>query len=185
MDACTHEEADTRVFLHAADWLKQGHKKVIIRTADTNVVVLAISFVEEIKMEELCVAFGTGKYFRYIATHAIASSLAADKSRALPASEWTKDNHGSHYGQHFVRLRTRTTRRCTVAANKTVKQDASVQLPTCHVLPYAALEETAMQTSLMTAFESSSRFCELLQLHFCSSYEFTQSCRNIRLRLLN
>ena len=36
-------------------------------------------------MEELCVAFGTGKYFRYIATHAIASSLAADKSRALPA----------------------------------------------------------------------------------------------------
>ena len=72
---------------------------------------------------------------------------------------WTKDNHGSHYGQHFVRLRTRTTSRCTVASNKTVKQDASVQLPTSHVLPYATLEETAMQTSLMTAFESSSRFC--------------------------
>ena len=59
----------------------------------------------------------------------------------------------------FVRLRTRTTSLCTVAANKTVKQDASVQLPTSHVLPYASLEETAMQTSLMTAFESSSRFC--------------------------
>ena len=28
---------------------------------------------------------------------------------------------------------------CTVAANKTVKQDASVQLPTSHVLPYATL----------------------------------------------
>ena len=42
---------------------------------------------------------------------------------------------------------------------KTVKQDASVQLPTSHVLPYATLEETATQTSLMTAFESSSRFC--------------------------
>ena len=46
-----------------------------------------------------------------------------------------------------------------MAANKTVKQDTSVQLPTSHVLPYAALEETAMQTSLMTAFEYSSRFC--------------------------
>ena len=72
---------------------------------------------------------------------------------------WTKDNHGSHYGQHFIRLRTRTTSRCTVVANKTVKQDTSVQLPTSHVLPYATLEETAMQTSLMTAFEYSSRFC--------------------------
>ena len=48
---------------------------------------------------------------------------------------------------------------CTVAANKTVKQDASVQLPNSHVLPYATLEETAMQTSFMTAFESSSWFC--------------------------
>ena len=47
----------------------------------------------------------------------------------------------------------------TVASNKTVKQDASAQLPTSHVLPYAALEETAKQTSLMTAFESSSQFC--------------------------
>ena len=53
---------------------------------------------------------------------------------------WTRDNHGSHYGQHFVRLRTRIMSRCTVAANKTVKQDASVQLPTSHVLPYATLK---------------------------------------------
>ena len=46
-----------------------------------------------------------------------------------------------------------------MASNKTVKQDASVQLPTSHVLPYATLEAIAMQNSLMTAFESSSRFC--------------------------
>ena len=45
----------------------------------------------------------------------------------------TKDNHGSHYVRHFVRLRTRTTSRSTVAANKAVKQDASVQLPASHV----------------------------------------------------
>ena len=60
-------------------------KKIIIRIADTDVVVLAISVVEEIKMEELWVAFGTGKRFRYTAAHVIASSLGADKSRALPA----------------------------------------------------------------------------------------------------
>ena len=58
--------------------------KIIIRIADTDVVVLAISVVEEIKVEEMRVAFGTGKHFRYTAAHAIASSLGADKSRALP-----------------------------------------------------------------------------------------------------
>ena len=60
-------------------------QKIIIGTADTDVVVLAISAVEEIKVEELRIAFGTGKHFRHIAAHAIASSLGADKSRALPA----------------------------------------------------------------------------------------------------
>ena len=60
-------------------------KKIIIRIVDNDVVVLAISVVEEIKVEELWVAFGTGKHFRYAAAHAIASSLGADKSRALPA----------------------------------------------------------------------------------------------------
>ena len=63
--------------------MKQGHKKTI-RTADTD-VVLAICAVEEIKVEELWVAFGTGKHFRYTAAHVIASSLGANKSRALPA----------------------------------------------------------------------------------------------------
>ena len=56
-----------------------------MRVADTDVVVFAISVVEEIKVEELWVPFGTGKHFRYIAAHAIVSSLGADKSRALPA----------------------------------------------------------------------------------------------------
>ena len=37
-------------------------KKVIIRIVDTDVVVLAISVVEEIKVEELWVAFATGKH---------------------------------------------------------------------------------------------------------------------------
>ena len=55
-------------------------KKIIIRNADTDVVVLA-----QIKVEELWDAFETGKHFRYTAAHAIASSLGADKSRVLPA----------------------------------------------------------------------------------------------------
>ena len=50
-------------------------------------------------MEELWVALGTGKHFRYIAAHAIASSLGADKSIALPAFQTvTKCDTVSFFG---------------------------------------------------------------------------------------
>ena len=79
MSGCTYEEADTRVFLHATDCVKQGQKKILIRTADTDVVLYLQSLLlKKIKVEELWVALGTGKHFRYIAAHAIATSLGAD-----------------------------------------------------------------------------------------------------------
>ena len=34
---CTHKEADTRMLLHAADGVKQGRQKIVIRTVDTDV----------------------------------------------------------------------------------------------------------------------------------------------------
>ena len=39
---CSQEEADTRLFLHLADAVQKGSKKVTIRTVDTDVVVLAV-----------------------------------------------------------------------------------------------------------------------------------------------
>ena len=43
---CNHEEADTRVFLHVKDMTQQGYTKMVIRTVDTNVLVLAVSVYE-------------------------------------------------------------------------------------------------------------------------------------------
>lgn len=60
---CTHEEADTRMLLHAADAAREGFKKITLWTVDTDVVVLAIAHVSELDIEELWVAFGTGKNF--------------------------------------------------------------------------------------------------------------------------
>ena len=40
---CSQEEADTHIFLHAADIVRKGYKKVSIRTVDTDVVVLAVA----------------------------------------------------------------------------------------------------------------------------------------------
>ncbi len=38
---CTHEEVDSSIMLHVADACHQGHRKILIRTFDSDVVVLA------------------------------------------------------------------------------------------------------------------------------------------------
>ena len=40
-----HEEADTRIFVHVADAAKQGHRSIVVRTNDSDVVVIAVSVV--------------------------------------------------------------------------------------------------------------------------------------------
>ena len=43
-----------------------GYWKVMIRTIDTDVVVLAVSKMQDIDVDELWIAFGSGKHFRYL-----------------------------------------------------------------------------------------------------------------------
>ncbi|KAG7159537.1 hypothetical protein Hamer_G004177 [Homarus americanus] len=44
---CNHEEADTRMMVHAADALECGHRRILIRTVDTDVVILAVALANE------------------------------------------------------------------------------------------------------------------------------------------
>lgn len=50
---CTHQEADTRIFLHAVDAVNHGHQKITIRTVDKAIVILAISLVSQIHLTEV------------------------------------------------------------------------------------------------------------------------------------
>lgn len=63
MIECSHEEADTRLVLHAYHASQFGYRKILIRTVDTDVVVLAVSRVQDLSVDEIWIAFGTGKYF--------------------------------------------------------------------------------------------------------------------------
>ena len=38
-----HEEADTRIVLHVNDALQRGANKIIIRTVDTDVIIILIA----------------------------------------------------------------------------------------------------------------------------------------------
>ena len=82
---CTHEEADTRMFIHVADAIHSGYKRIILRSCDSDVLVIAIACVQDLCLDELWIAFGSGKTFRYIPAHSIARTIGPEKSRALLA----------------------------------------------------------------------------------------------------
>ena len=83
LSPCTHEEADTRLMLHVADSVRNGLKKIMVRSVDTDVVVIAISIIHKVDLCEPWIAFGTGKSFRYISVHGIARQLGHAKSQGL------------------------------------------------------------------------------------------------------
>lgn len=63
-----------------------GAKRVLIRSSDTDVVVLAVSFfpsLRDVGLLELWVLFGSGKHRRYVAAHNIAEFLGDKKAVAL------------------------------------------------------------------------------------------------------
>ena len=64
LSPCNHEEADTRLLLHAFDATKRQ-----IRTVDSDVLVIADALCNEIKTEQLWIAFGTGQNLRYLPVH--------------------------------------------------------------------------------------------------------------------
>lgn len=84
MMECSHEEADTRLVLHAYHASQSGYRKILIRTVDTDVVVLAVSRLQDLNVDEIWIAFGTGKHFRYLPIHSIAEQLGPQRSKALP-----------------------------------------------------------------------------------------------------
>ena len=83
MAPCSHKEADSRILLHVSDTVNQGHKQIMIHTSDTDILVLAVSSVNELFLESLWLAFGNGRNFSYISVHEIAAHLGLWKSVTL------------------------------------------------------------------------------------------------------
>ena len=84
LTACNHEEADTRMFIHVKHASARGLKKVLIRTVDTDVVILAIAYARKLELQELWIAFGVGNHFRYLPITKITTSLTQQQCEALP-----------------------------------------------------------------------------------------------------
>ena len=56
----------TSIFIHVADATHQEFRKILIRSNDSDVVVIAVSCIQDLHLDELWVAYGTGKAYIYI-----------------------------------------------------------------------------------------------------------------------
>ena len=89
MPECNHEEADTRIVVHVLHAIQiEQAKSVLVRTVDTDVVVILVGKFYHLKSImpdlDLWVAFGMGRHFSYININTICVSLGEARSRSLP-----------------------------------------------------------------------------------------------------
>ena len=59
-------------------------------TVNTDVLVLAVFRVQDLSVDEIWIAFGTGKHFRYLPVHSI-TATKKQGSLHVPVSHWLRD----------------------------------------------------------------------------------------------
>ena len=64
----THEEADTRILLHAKDALQHGFDRIVIVCKDTNVFLLFVHFKHQLP-REIWFKSGTARDPKYVPVH--------------------------------------------------------------------------------------------------------------------
>ena len=85
LNACGHEEANTIMLVHVAHAAHHGHSKILIQTVDTDIVAIAVRIFQLLEaLQQLWTVFGTGRFFRYLAIHEIATAKGPQKALALP-----------------------------------------------------------------------------------------------------
>ena len=72
------------MFLHLKDFSATGHRKVSLKTVDTDVVVIAISLFHKLDLEELWIKFCTGVTLEQLAIHEYAENLGESIYQAMP-----------------------------------------------------------------------------------------------------
>ena len=84
---CIQEEAVPRLLLHFVATTVAGHRRVMVRTSDSDVVVIGVSTFVALGQQigELWIAFGMHQRYRFIPLHDIVRELGPSRALALPA----------------------------------------------------------------------------------------------------
>ena len=79
-----HEEADTRLLLHAKH-AAATHPRIVIQSPDTDVAVLSVAHFSDLNCQELWLKTGVKDRLRYLPVHEIQASLGESLCRCLPS----------------------------------------------------------------------------------------------------
>ena len=87
----THEEADTRIILHALAACQNGYDRLIICSRDTDVLVLLVHFANQLS-QEIWFRAGTAQRRCFVAVHAIRlpASIQRNLPAYLPCTDWVR-----------------------------------------------------------------------------------------------
>ena len=83
LSPCDHEEADTRMILHASNIL-EDISSVTLRTVDTDVLVLAVALSNMNPTKKIWVSFGVDDQKKMFSAHEICIQVGPEKAQALP-----------------------------------------------------------------------------------------------------
>ena len=84
---CSHEEADTRIFVCVRHAAQESSKSVLVKASDTDILVIAISVIPSLQMigmQQLWIAFGQGRNMRWIPVHELYRAIGLRKAGELP-----------------------------------------------------------------------------------------------------
>ena len=81
---CDHEEADTRMLLHAKHASRDA-QRVVIQSPDADVLLLCVTHNDEIECDELWFCTAVKDRLRYIPAHKIAAGVGPLMCKGLPA----------------------------------------------------------------------------------------------------
>ena len=80
---CNHEEADTRIFLHALHAVEKKNTSVLIKACDTDILAIGVGVfvtLQNAGLDELWIEFGHGKSIRWLSVHDLVKNLGPEKS---------------------------------------------------------------------------------------------------------
>ena len=84
LQPCKIEEFDSRFPLHLYHASQNGHKNLLVKTVDTDIIIIAIARFKEIGCETLYVEYGKTDKLKIYAIHDIVRELKEDIVDALP-----------------------------------------------------------------------------------------------------
>ena len=88
MDDCDHEESETRIMVHIRHALHHGAKTVLVRTVDTDVVVILVGMFHQFlsiqPASDIWITYGMGKHHKFLHINSLCERLGKSRLIGLP-----------------------------------------------------------------------------------------------------